>query len=378
MFINLIVIFLQLFIGYFFYQRSGLIKDNSDRLRKFYVGIISVILIFQSGLRNVAVGEDTFTYYLAFKEITRMSWSNVEQSFWEYFRFGIGKDPGFLIFQKAFQYITIDFQWFLMFIAVLFFTSFGIFLYKNTSKISDCVIAYVVYSVMFYTFYSYTGLRQTIAMSIILLGYEFIKKRKIVWFVLTILLASLFHKSALIFLLFYGLTYIKSTKILIWSALFSFPVLFLLSAKISYSFIALTGSYSEYETTDKYKPITFVTLMIGLALLAALNHDAIVKKSKYFRFYYTAFSMAVFFMAFVFEIHGYMRVVQYFSFFMVLLIPEIINSMERFSKKIKYGLSIITLSILVSLFIKANISQEVKYAFFWEEMRLANHYFVPD
>lgn len=378
MIVNLTVIFLILFIGYFFYQRSVLIKAASNTYRKRYIVIISIILILQSGLRHVAVGEDTYTYYLGFKDIALMSWDNVEQSFWEYFRFSVGKDPGFLIFQKLFQILTVDFQWFLVFIAFLFFISFGIFLYKNTTTISDCIMAYLIYSIMFYTFYSYTGLRQTIAMSLILLGYEFIKKRKLFSFIIIILLASLIHKSALIFLLFYGLTYIRSTKRLIWAVLFCFPVLLFFSEKISYYFIAVTGSYNEYESTDKYRPITFVALMLILALIAAFNHDAIVKKNKLMKFYFVAFSMAVFFMAFVFEIHGYMRVVQYFSFFMVLLIPEIINSMDRFSKKFKYGLSIITIVILIGLFLKVNISQEVRYAFFWEEMRLANHYFIPD
>lgn len=378
MIVNLTVIFLILFIGYFFYQRSVLIKTASNTYRKRYIVIISIILILQSGLRHVAVGEDTYTYYLGFKDIALMSWANVEQSFWEYFRFSVGKDPGFLIFQKLFQILTVDFQWFLLFIAVLFFISFGVFLYKNTSSISDCIIAYVVYSVMFYTFYSYTGLRQTIAMSTILLSYELIKKRKLLSFIICILLASLIHKSALIFFLFYVLTYIRSTKVMIWLTLISFPVLLFFSGKIAYYFITITGSYSDYESTEKYRPVTFVALMIVLALFAAFNHDTIVQKERTKKFYYVAFSMAIFFMAFVFEIHGYMRVVQYFSFFMVLLIPEIINSAERFSKKFKYGLSILTVSVLIGLFIKVNVSQEIKYAFYWEEMRLANHYFISD
>lgn len=378
MYVNLTIIFIILFLGYFFYQKEKKESLPNGTVRKTYISIISIFLILQSGLRNVAVGEDTYTYYIGFKDVTRMSWYNIEQSLMEYLRFGIGKDPGFLVFQKIFQYLSEDFQWFLVFIAILFFTSFGYFLYKNTTKVSDCILAYVVYSVMFYTFYSYTGLRQTIAMSILLIGYEFIKKKKLIQFIITIILASFFHKSALIFILFYFLTYIKTTKILVWSSLLSFPFFFLLSNKISYYFITLTGSYSEYESTDKYRPVTFVILMLVLTTLAAINHDAIVKKDPRKKFYFVAFSMAVFFMAFVFEIHGYMRVVQYFSFFMVLLIPEIINATERYSKNIKYGISIITVTILLGLFLKVNFSQEVRYAFFWQEMRLANHYFVPD
>jgi hypothetical protein len=378
MIVNLSVIFLILFFGFVFYNipTTGLVNTTSNRKR--YVAIICFILILQSGLRNVAVGEDTYTYFLAFNDVCRMSWENVISVFLDFFRYGIGKDPGFVVFQKFFQIFSNDFQVFLFFVAVLFFTAFGRFLYKNTSKISDLIIAFFMYSIMFYTFYSYTGIRQTIATAILLFGYEFLKNKKIIAYSLVILLASFFHKSALIFFLFYFVSYIKNAKILIWSVLFLFPILMLFSDALSIYFIVLTNSYSDYETTDKYRPITFIALMLVLAFVGALNYNEIIKKNPNARLYFVAFSIAIFFMAFVLQIHGYMRIVQYFSFFMILFVPEILKSFERFSKKIKYNLTILTMIILISLFLKANFAQEVRYGFFWEEMRLANHYFVPD
>ncbi|SFB20733.1 EpsG family protein [Flavobacterium swingsii] len=378
MIVNLSVIFLILFFGFVFYNIPTLGLVNSSSNRKRYIRIICFILILQSGLRNVAVGEDTYTYYLAFNDISRTSWENVRTIFFDYFRYGIGKDPGFIVFQKFFQIFSNDFQVFLFFVAFLFFTAFGRFLYKNTSKISDLIIAFFMYSIMFYTFYSYTGIRQTIATAILLLGYEFLKKKRMILYFLVILLASFFHKSALIFILFYFLSYIKNAKILTWSVLLLFPILLFFSDTLSTYFIAATNSYSEYEATEKYRPITFIVLMLVLTFVGALNYDRIIKINPDARLYFIAFSIAIFFMAFVLQIHGYMRVVQYFSFFMVLFIPEILKSFERFSKKIKNEVTILTMIVLISLFLKANFTQEVRYGFFWEEMRLPNHYFVPD
>ena len=235
-----------------------------------------------------------------------------------------------------------------------------------------------MYSIMFYTFYSYTGIRQTLATAVLLFGYEFLKKKKIIPYFLVILLATFFHKSALIFFLFYFVSYIKNAKILIWIVLFLFPILMIFSDALSVYFIVLTNSYSDYEAADKYRPITFMALMLVLAFIGALNYDEIIKNNPDSRLYFIAFSIAIFFMAFVLQIHGYMRIVQYFSFFMILFVPAILKSFERFSKKAKHNLTVLTMIILISLFLKANFVQEVRYGFFWEEMRLANHYFVPD
>ncbi len=58
MIVNLSVIFLILFFGFVFYNIPTLGLVNSSSNRKRYIRIICFILILQSGLRNVAVGED--------------------------------------------------------------------------------------------------------------------------------------------------------------------------------------------------------------------------------------------------------------------------------------------------------------------------------
>ena len=76
---------------------------------------------------------------------------------------GIGKDPGYLAFQKIVQIFTSEYQVFLFVIAIIFFSALGNFIYKNTTRLNDAIIAFFIYSVLFYSFFSITGHRQTIA-----------------------------------------------------------------------------------------------------------------------------------------------------------------------------------------------------------------------
>lgn len=377
MIVNLIVICWILILGEFFKLKEKDAED-SNGLKRTYIFWVSLILILQSGLRHVAVGEDTYQYLQQFNEVKRYSWDMVENEFKYYFILGEGKDPGYTVLQKYFQEFSNNYQVYLFFIAILFFSSFGYFVYKNSKSLSDVILSYFVYSIMFYTFYSYTGIRQTIAMAIILFSYEWIKKRKLLFFIILILLASLIHKSALIMFVFYFFTYIKQTKKLLWISIILFPLLVLFSSRISTFFIEITNSYSEYEEANKFAPINFTILMVVFSIVVAYFHDIIIKDNKFLKYYYVAFSFALFFLAFVFEIHGYMRMVQYFSFFLIVFIPALLNGIEKINPEIKHKIKNFIILILLGLYLKANFSNEVKYAFYWEEMRLGQNYFEED
>lgn len=378
MVVNLIIIFFTFLVGLFFSHRYKSEK-NSNMVRKKYIKIVCFALILQSGLRNVAVGDDTYGYYVGFEEVKLMSWGDIYDAFFNFFKFDEGKDPGYLVFQKIFQLFSGEYQLFLFFIAILFFSAFGYFLYKNTTRLRDVVMAFIIYSCMFYTFYSFTGIRQTIVTAFVLFSYFLLRKKSnFIWFFIIIIAISFIHKSVLIFIPFALFTLIKKTKWLLWTTLLSFPILFVFSARITTFFTNLSESYSEYEHYDEYKPTTLVALLLLIAFLAALRHDKIMANNKNAGFYFVAFSFAVFFLSFVYEIHGYLRLVQYFSFFMVLLIPEILNSFESVSRKVKNDITVFAMILLLSLHLKANFTAPIKYAFFWQEMRLGEHYYESD
>ena len=91
-------------------------------------------------------------------------------------------------------------QWWLVAIALFYSIVVGRLIYKESKQSAISIVMLV--SLGFY-YFSMTGLRQTIAMSILILGYPFLKERRFIPFAILVFIASRYHLSALAFLAVY-------------------------------------------------------------------------------------------------------------------------------------------------------------------------------
>ncbi|WP_294331675.1 EpsG family protein [uncultured Chryseobacterium sp.] len=369
MLVNCIVILIILLIG-LHYKNKYKNNFNSNFVKKRFIFSVSFILILQSGLRNVAVGTDTYTYFEYFQETSGMSWDQVFFRFIEVYKFGIGKDPGYTLFEKLVSLFSTNYQVFLFIIAILFFSALGNFLYNNSKTLSNLVLSYIIYSVLFYAFFSITGHRQTIATAFCLFSFEFLKKRKFFKFLILVLLGSIIHKSCLIFIPFYFLSYINNIKKTFWIIVLLFPFLTVVSSFVSKYIFSIINLYEEYGHNEDLKPTTFVFLILSIAILSLIKYDKIIKINPDSKYSYTGLMMGTVFLSLVFEIHGYMRIVQYFSLFILIIIPLLASAYKSYSKKIgklAYDLIIV---VLILLYVRSNWNT-VPYGFFWQKMELS-------
>lgn len=371
MIVNLIVIFLILILGFHFSRTK---YKDSNKNRKAYIKIISFILILQSGLRNVAVGADTYSYFISFQNTINRSWVETYNLVLLYYTSGIGKDPGFMVLEKICSSIIADYQVFLFVIAIIFFSGLGNFLYKNTSKIQDIILAYVIYSVLFYSFFSITGHRQTIATGLVFFAFDLMKRKKIIFFVLLILLASTIHKSSLIFFLLFFVGKLKSSKAPFYISFVLFPIFFIIKSNLIGYIQNLIG-YEEYEQVEGAGTYTFSAMFILISFVALIKQRNILKNNANMHYSYCAFALALMFLPLTWIHPSMMRVVQFFSIFMLLLVPEIIKSFRVYTIKVYNGVKTLAIVILILLFIKSNINAE-PYGFFWENMRLLEGYYT--
>lgn len=371
MIVNLVLIFIIIIAGIIFAQSNGANKD-SYAVRKKYILFISVLLILQSGLRNVAVGDDTYNYFLDFNDVYKRSWNDVFQNFYTVYQFGEGKDPGYTLFEKLIATIWNEYQFFLFVIAILFFIALGNFLLKNTRKLSDAVISFIIYSVLFYSFFSITGHRQTIATAASLFAFEWIKKKKLVHFFLLIIVAATIHKSVLLFIPFYFIANLKSANFFNWIILLLFPILMIYREEIS-NFFKFFAGYEEYGVYEDAGTYTFTALFITITVVALIRSKIILKYNPQAIFAFNAFTIALLFIPLTWVNPSAMRVVQYFSIFMLILIPEIVNSYHTYAGNLTRFISTVLIIILIGLFIKSSWDA-MPYGFFWEEMELGDNY----
>lgn len=373
MIVNLSVIAINIISGLFFLNRKGM-DVNSPKNRKNYIFFVSIILILQSGLRNFAVGADTYAYLEIFKEVKGMSWKDIFFTWDEYFSFGIGKDPGYLIFQKVLQYFLPEYQLFLFAIAIIFFSALGNFIYKNTRRITDVMFAFVLYSILFYPFFSITGHRQTIATAAALYGYELIKRKKLLQFLLLMFIFSSIHKSVLIYIPLYFFRSQKAVKYLLISLALLIPLFFYFADVLSFFFQSVDNNYAAYGHFEELKPYNYVTFNLIIFFLGVITYKQSLKQTIYpdTQFWYAALLLATFFTTQVFQIHGFMRVIYYFSIFNLLLLPHILKIMA-----LKFKISYVQLmawSIITLLFLYIQAAQGSEYKFFWQEMPLGDNY----
>ena len=352
----LINIFLILWEGITF------IYINPSKLkRKLFCIIVTTQWILLSGLRHISIGDDTYTYKVNyFDKIINRSWKDILNNFYNVVFMGEpGHDPGYELVEKIVQLFSTNYQSFLFFIAIIFMIPLGIFVYKYSK---DPCISFLIFSCLFYSFFAITGHRQTIVTGIVLLmGYDFIKKRKIIPFIVLILTLSTIHKSVLCVIPFY---FIATKRITIKYAIFIlglFITIFLFKNNVM-ELLAFMMGYEEYaHQFEGAGTWTFSFIFLSVVIVAIWRRKSILlnKHEINIRVTYNATFFALLFLPLTYVNPNAMRVVQYFSLFLMLLIPEILSSFRKNEQRIIYYIAI---TLMILLLIKNN----PQYLFFWE------------
>ena len=163
----------------------------SDQKKKAFCAIACIQWVLVSGFRSAYVGADTMNYRRLFYLVENTSWNKIFNNILFYIRGGEIKDPGYVLFVKLFQVFSTNYQVYLIFIALVFMVPMAIWIYKNSSM--PC-LSFVIFSTLFYSFYAVTGIRQTVATAfVVFIGYEFIKKKKPIPFLIIMLLSFFIH-----------------------------------------------------------------------------------------------------------------------------------------------------------------------------------------
>lgn len=303
-------------------------KDN----KKIYCSIAAFQWIVLSGFRHLTVGSDTLQYYFLFEKIRYTSWSRIFSNLWEYIKNPFAEDvvidPGYDFIEKVFQIFSKDYRMWLLFIAILFTVSMAIWIYKNSEM---PWLGFIIYSSLFFAFYSITGHRQTIATALIVfIGYKYIKERKLWKFLALSLVAFLIHKSAIVFVPFYfianiNITALRSVFILGGSFVFS------LIGKPIYAPLAYALGFGEEQIEKSVGGAgTYATVLLLVCVFTLFCYQNVKDRREDSKFLYNAMFMTIFTTLFVYQQQAFMRVQQYYSLFIMIMIPEIVKS---FSKK---------------------------------------------
>lgn len=233
-------ILIILFAGLF-----GILSEISFKKGYKKIGIFNLIvslfsLCFLAGVRDLTVGTDIYYYfYQIFYDFTHTEIGILAEFA------NTGVDIGFILLiyiGKIFNNVNISM--FIVEFAVL--APIYIFAYRNRKKYSITFII-LIYCLTMYV-RSFNLMRQSIAISLLILSMDYFKDRNIKKSLICFILAVLMHKTAIIGLIIYVIIYIRNTKGEIkLKNIIMIYIIFILSILILEPFLVFVGSkYVRY------------------------------------------------------------------------------------------------------------------------------------
>lgn len=155
---------------------------------------IAIYLFVISAMKEISANGDLRAYARAYEMLGNWDYSEIIDR-WSRDEM---KDGFFYVVAKAFGDIGISDRVWMGFIALVFGVAVAWFIYRNSAK---PVLSVMLLMTLEYYRFTLSGLRQTVALAVIVgLSYGFMLDRKPIKFILSVLLASLFHSSAILFL----------------------------------------------------------------------------------------------------------------------------------------------------------------------------------
>lgn len=327
-------------------------NDKAKRMFLFWCGLAMFLLI---ALRSQYVGSaDSENYFNNWERLSNVSFGGIEAIAEE-----TNMEIGYLLYAWLFSHVFPNGQFVFVFSAFLFTIAVCRFIYKNSE---DALLSFVMYICLGLFSFMIQGLRQAMAMSICLFSIEFCKKRKFFPFVLLVLLASLFHQSAIVFLVVY---FIYGFKLNIRTGIASVCVsivLLLLSSKIATIGNLIFGR--EYDTEVESGGFVAVAIyVIVLAITIIFSGKKRKEKDYSFFIFMTLIGFVLFLMRYT-SVRIIERISYYFMFGQIIALPSVSSRFDR-HVNVAFKYSVIALSLLLYVY-RLSESGLVEYHFFWQ------------
>lgn len=334
-------------------EYTDLEKKNKRALLFFFL-MLTVLLM----LRHESVGNDTRTYAYFFDRFCTISWDQVLSA---------PIEIGFSYFNKLVSVFTSDSQVFFAITAII--TSAMIYpTYRRLCLDSSLTI--IIFCTLSTFVMMFSGLRQMLAIGIGVIAYEFTRNKKIIPFILCVVLAVSFHTSAFVLAFMYPLYYAKISKKWLLAVVPAITTVFIFNEQI-FSVLALfIERYTEYDSditkTGAYTMIILFAIFAAFAFVipdeSLLDEETVGLRN------FLLFSLVIQLFA---PLHPLaMRMNYYYIIFIPLLLPKIISCRSKLMDQIAiWGRHIMVVFFLVYFFISAYGGENLNvfpYHFFWE------------
>lgn len=335
---------------------------SKDKRKALLISFCFITLL--ASIRKYTVGVDTQQFYRAFSKI------NIDKT-WNFRNFRY--EPGFYYFCKIVGRFVSNAQVLIILTSVFINASVYRFI-KNNSK--DYFLSTILYLLAFCYFSNMNIMRQAIAVAILLYGFEFLKEKKYIKYIITILIASMFHTVAFacsLLLFFYMLpnkkaVYFIEVLIAILTFIFYKQFFEILSLRFGYEGYAK----SRFAVSNYFGSLLLAmeNLLIILFLLFSSYSKKIPYEEKNLKLYIVAEILYLWFSFLVVRMNIFNRISSLYSIYVIIIIPFILEHMKKVNKsnyRIAYSviLCVYFLSFSIICTLRPEWHRAIPYMFFW-------------
>lgn len=302
-------------------RQIGLQQNNY----KNYIWFCGVLIALIAALRTPYTGTpDNFWYTVWYIDLQQY------RSFFDYYDLNLSdydlfsSEAGFYFTMWLFGRVFKDGQTAIIVSSLLITFSTCFFIRRNSK---DVPLSLTIYICLGLFAFNMNAMRQAMAMSICLFAYEFAKKQKTIPFVLTVLLAMLFHRTAMCFLPMLFLPRLKNRLSSWLFYIIGLIVCLLFVDRIIEGYYELSGkNYMDFEAADG-GGVFVVLLYMGTIVLTLYRTDILHRPGARTAFLATLAGFTAYISRFVGS--GILeRVSYYYFYFPILLIPEVFQELD--------------------------------------------------
>ena len=229
--------------------------------------VCAVMMFLVMGFRSRELGmyDVERVYYPMFREVQKLTFAGIFK------RFPLIRGNFLQLFTKVFTLVSTDYNWWIFVTSVPTLASLAYVTYKRGVSKFACAFSLFLYMGLRLYGANFYLIRHSFAMALLLLAFDAMVDKKLVKFLVFVLLATLFHSTALIFIVAYPLSKIKiSMKQFVMFFAGFFFVTYLSRSLLNSIFYTLGSDvyYRNYASKSGFRSNIFILVALALFLLA--------------------------------------------------------------------------------------------------------------
>lgn len=297
---------------------TALIMDGNQYQNRRYVIVACLMLFILMGFRDVyRIGIDSRTvYYYDFLRCGIFTWDEVKSYFGD-------TNMGYFALNRVIYFLTDgDYQIFIIITSAFVTFCFGRLVYRYSPSPVQSVLYHL--GLLLYTFH-FSGLKQSLAMAILMLAFDCVVDRKPIRFIFLVLLASQFHFPALCFMPIYWVAILRPGKGYLAILAGMLLLTYLFRNQILSFMLSL---YKDSETTVDLSDVTFLrtkALVMVIIVVSAIFFRYPTKEEPLYETLLEMMGIAIVFQTFCGYNNIFERLADYYFQFSVIFIPMVFD-----------------------------------------------------